>query len=471
MSLLSFQFLFIIIVSLIVRALKLPSAAKKTALFILSIIFAESFLSSADCILLFVFVITGYFYIKLLLNYKNINTILVLFFYSSLILFYLILKGHVFNLVSPAIELTGLSYIIFRIIHLMVYVSEEKPVKLTFFDYLLFLFSFPHFISGPVQNYQEFTRSLRDEFDENTANWESIFFRMSWGFIKIFFLSYFFTNTANLLLNTKSESNELIFELLISSIAYVFAIYLNFSGYMDIMISTAKIWGIKLPENFNEPFLAEDFMDFWRRWHITVSNWFKDYVFTPFFKLTITKLKIRNIIGHTFLAVFCLSISFFIMGLWHGIGLHFAIHGLLLAIGVSFNVLKNFYSRNRNSSFPHRSWLRRLLSRALTLAYFTFCLLWFKYDYLFLNSTIWKNLNLSQTFLYLIFLFLIWIIIHTLYDLIKLFYSILSEGWLRIAPNFRIVLMPIFISFFIYTCILFSLQQNYIPMDIIYRRF
>ena len=121
------------------------------------------------------------------------------------------------------------------------------------------------------------------------------------------------------------------------AIVYPFFLYANFSGYIDIVIALARLMRVKLPENFDRPFAASSVLDFWNRWHITLSNWLKTYVYNPLL-LTLMR-RISSLALQPFLGVFCFFVTFFLIGVWHGRTSEFVIFGVLTGGGISINKL------------------------------------------------------------------------------------------------------------------------------------
>jgi alginate O-acetyltransferase complex protein AlgI len=127
-------------------------------------------------------------------------------------------------------------------------------------------------------------------------------------------------------------------------LAYTIQIYFDFSGYTDIAIGLGKIIGIRLPENFNYPYIAESVTDFWRRWHITLSTWFREYVFFPL------ERKRWALLGRQV----NILIVFLLTGLWHGFGTTFIIWGLLHGLAIAIEtVVGNFYLNKIPRLFRH----------------------------------------------------------------------------------------------------------------------
>lgn len=118
---------------------------------------------------------------------------------------------------------------------------------------------------------------------------------------------------------------------------YPIALYVNFSGYTDVVIGAARFLRLEMPENFNKPFSARGFLEFWNRWHMSLSNWFKTYVYSPLLLALMRKFPSRAI--EPLLGVLAYFVTFFLVGMWHGQTPMFVILGLLMGLGVSGNKL------------------------------------------------------------------------------------------------------------------------------------
>ena len=118
---------------------------------------------------------------------------------------------------------------------------------------------------------------------------------------------------------------------------YTVYLYFNFSGYMDIVIGVARFLRFHLPENFNRPFFADNFIEFWARWHITLSTWLKTYVYNPLLIILMRRYPSPNL--ESFFAVIAYFVTFFLVGVWHGQTSEFIVFGALQGLGVSVNKL------------------------------------------------------------------------------------------------------------------------------------
>ncbi len=112
---------------------------------------------------------------------------------------------------------------------------------------------------------------------------------------------------------------------------------MNFSGYMDLVIGIGRLMGFRLPENFNKPYLSSNFLDLWSRWHITLSEWFKTYVFNPVLRAGATRITSRAMVPY--LAAAAYFVTFFLLGVWHGTNYLYVVLGVCLGLGASVNKL------------------------------------------------------------------------------------------------------------------------------------
>jgi D-alanyl-lipoteichoic acid acyltransferase DltB (MBOAT superfamily) len=239
----------------------------------------------------------------------------------------------------------GLSYILFRVLHLLIDARDgEVPARISPLVFLNYTCNFLCFVSGPIQRYQQFLandRAALPELDE-----DRVFLalrRIITGYVKLIIVSgfaeFFFTRFHQQLLAASASANHanLVFLYTIAAILYAVYLYYNFSGYMDIVIGIGKFLGQDLPENFNRPFLARDFLEFWTRWHMTLSEWFKTYLFNPLMQALMTRFRQPALMPYLGVAAF--FVTFLVMGLWHGTTAIFLIYGLLMGAGASITRL------------------------------------------------------------------------------------------------------------------------------------
>lgn len=187
--------------------------------------------------------------------------------------------------------------------------SERSPLSLA-----LYFTAFPKFLQGPLTRY-EAALPQKPSWDDCECGCE----RFVLGLGKKLLLASAFANAAKTLLDGGSISCAGAW---LGSIFYALEIYFDFSGYTDMAIGIGKIFGLTLPENFDLPYLARSVTDFWRRWHITLSRWFRDYIYIPLGGNR--KGLARQLLN--------LLIVWSLTGLWHGAGVNFVLWGLYYAV-------------------------------------------------------------------------------------------------------------------------------------------
>lgn len=195
-----------------------------------------------------------------------------------------------------------------------VYLGHVKATR-RFIDYWTFITFFPHLIAGPIIRYVD----LKAQLESRNHNWKNVYDgseRFFYGLGKKVILANPLGYYADQFFSLDSFKIDSTLAW-IMAICYSLQIYFDFSGYSDMAIGLSRIFGIQLPENFNYPYTSQSIKEFWRRWHITLSQWFRDYLYIPLGGNR--KGTIREYIN--------LLIVFFLCGLWHGASLNFIIWG------------------------------------------------------------------------------------------------------------------------------------------------
>ena len=208
--------------------------------------------------------------------------------------------------------------------------SYEGLVKEKFFlDYMLFVTFFPQLIAGPIVHHKEMMPQFIS-VKNKVKNYNNIalgIFIFSIGLFKKVVVADSFAVWATAGFDTATTLN--LFEAWATSISYTFQLYFDFSGYSDMAIGAALLFNITLPRNFNSPYKATGMIDFWKRWHMTLTSFITTYIYTPiirsFNKLTFQKAMLATLI------------AFIISGLWHGASWMFVIFGGLNGIGIVVN--------------------------------------------------------------------------------------------------------------------------------------
>lgn len=234
----------------------------------------------------------------------------------------------------------GISFFTFHKISYVVdvYRGVSAPAR-SLIDYLLYITFFPQLIAGPIIRYHDIDRQIESRQVDATLFYEGIS-RFIIGLCKKILIADVLAGPAHALFaNTNQPFSPT--DAWVGVICYAFQIYFDFSGYSDMAIGLALMFGFRFMENFNHPYAATSFTDFWRRWHISLSRWMRDYLYLPLGGNRVSEFR----------AYLNLWIVFLVSGLWHGASYNFilwgAYHGLFLSLdkllakrAVSFRLLR-----------------------------------------------------------------------------------------------------------------------------------
>jgi alginate O-acetyltransferase complex protein AlgI len=255
----------------------------------------------------------------------------------------------------------GLSYVI------DIYKGRIKPER-NFIDYSLFVSFFPLLVAGPIERATHLLPQIKKKRTFNYLQAVDGLRQILWGLFKKVVIADNCAEYANLVFN--HSQNYSGSSLLLGALMFTFQIYCDFSGYSDIALGTARLLGIDLLRNFAFPYFSRDIAEFWRRWHISLSSWFKDYLYIP---LGGSKGGLWMRVRNTF-------IIFIVSGFWHGANWTFLIWGALNALFIMPSII---FSTNRTNMdivakgriFPS---LRDLISIIVTFALTVFAWIFFR---------------------------------------------------------------------------------------------
>ena len=231
----------------------------------------------------------------------------------------------------------GISFFTFQTMSysIDVYRSSVVPER-NFFYFTTYVSMFPQLIAGPIVRYETISKELYKR-DINFNNFSDGLLRFMQGLFKKVLIA----NNIGYLWTTLSSMESLsIASAWLGIIAYTFQIYFDFSAYSDMAIGMGKMLGFNYLDNFNYPYISKSVTEFWRRWHISLSSWFKDYVYIPLGGSKCSRIKhIRNI-----LIVWCLT------GIWHGASYNFMLWGLYYGIIL---IIEKFFLKGFLSKLPN----------------------------------------------------------------------------------------------------------------------
>jgi len=262
----------------------------------------------------------------------------------------------------------GLSFHTFQSLSYVIEVYRGKQKAEHHFGiYALYVMFFPQLVAGPIERPQNMLHQFHDikTFDYMSA--VSGLRQILYGLFKKVFIADRLAIIVNQVYNSPTNFHGL--PLIVSTVFFAFQIYCDFSGYSDIAIGSAKIMGFKLMDNFDRPYFSKSLGEFWRKWHISLSTWFKDYLYIPLGGNRVSRIKwIRNII-----------ITFTVSGLWHGANWTYLIWGMLHGV---FMVIESLVVAALNKYMMVASaTLRCFLDRVKTFgvfAFVSFCWIFFR---------------------------------------------------------------------------------------------
>lgn len=267
------------------------------------------------------------------------------FKYADFILFNLNYLGTEFSLLHIILPL-GISFFTFTQIAFLVDSFKQGVKEYSLLNYMLFVTYFPHLLAGPILHHAEMMPQFINRWNLG-LRWSNVsrgLFLFSIGLFKKVIIADTFAIWANEGFDIATELN--FFEAWATSLSYTFQLYFDFSGYTDMAIGISLLFNIKLPINFNSPYKALNIQDFWRRWHITLSRFLRDYIYIP-----LGGNRVNTLQQH-----FNFLIVFLVGGFWHGAAWTFCIWGLLHGIAI---ILHSVW---KNSKFKMPSWLAWIIT-------------------------------------------------------------------------------------------------------------
>ena len=225
----------------------------------------------------------------------------------------------------------GISFITFqKLAYTLDVYKKQQPVFAKLQDFALFIFMFPQMLSGPIVRPGQISGQITDRKSQENIDYRLTgFIRFMIGLAKKVLIADVLGTTVNEIfaLGPNELSGGIAW---IGAIAYTFQIYFDFSGYSDMAIGLARMLGFRLPENFNFPYVSQSITEFWRRWHITLSMWFRDYIFLPLAYATSRKLPRERYLGlraDKVIYLVATTVTFLLCGFWHGAAWTFIVWG------------------------------------------------------------------------------------------------------------------------------------------------
>ena len=342
MALNSWQFL--LLAATAVALLPVTRGWSRTGIFLaLNLAFVSSYWGTAALPIGIGFLLLGYTAVRFV---RGRGTAALVSSLTALTAVFVVLRGYGFDdttlfraVGANVIALAGVSFLFFKMVHVVVDVSSGTIPHVPFARYLNYCLNFTTVLMGPIQRFQDFatqwdgrdaTSPLAFEQAVDATN------RVLRGFLKAFVLAPYLAPYAlapGLAIDSLSAG-----EALLRIYTFYIFLYLDFSGYCDIVIGIGSLMGIRPPENFDFPFLARNVSAYWLRVHRSLTQWLTDYIFTPSYTWT---LRARGLARHGFLALAaCLLLTMLVAGVWHGTTANFAVFGIIH--GVALVVMRGY---------------------------------------------------------------------------------------------------------------------------------
>ncbi|MCY7060706.1 Peptidoglycan O-acetyltransferase [Streptococcus sp. BCA20] len=341
-------FLLLFVVLLIGFVVNFFEKRKDYYILVLSLLFAGAIYgkSRAMMVYLLAFVVYQYFLVFLAqrIEAKRLKPLVFLSILPLVI-------NKVFALTSlHLLAFIGISYMSFKTIQIMLEISDGLiKEKVSVKDYLQFLLFFPTVSAGPIDRSRRFLKEInevmpRKEYLELAGDGV---YRIVLGLLyKVVLSTYVYQ-----MLLTLSNTGTVVYSI---KYMYLYTLYLffDFAGYSLMAVGSSNILGIQTPMNFNKPFLSVDIKDFWTRWHITLSTWLRDFVFSRVLMQVIRKKWFKNRLHN---ATYAYMVNMLVMGFWHGLSVSYIVygfyHGVLMAGFEVYQKKSNFYKKNKNKNW------------------------------------------------------------------------------------------------------------------------
>jgi alginate O-acetyltransferase complex protein AlgI len=276
---------------------------------------------------------------------------------------------HLSPLVLTVILPVGISFYTFHGLSYVIDIYKDRiKAEKNFIDYAVFVSFFPLLVAGPIERATHLLPQIQRKrifsYDQAVDGLKQIL----WGLFKKMVIADNCAMFANQIFNNSTHYSGST--LVLGALFFTFQIYCDFSGYSDIALGTARLFGIELLRNFSYPYFSRDIAEFWRRWHISLSTWFRDYLYIP----------LGGSSGGNWMRIRNTLIIFLVSGFWHGANWTFIAWGLLNAIFIMPSILLKTNRRNVDIVAQGRLWpnFKELVSMIITFALTVFAWIFFR---------------------------------------------------------------------------------------------
>ena len=245
-------------------------------------------------------------------------------------------------------QFTGISYLTFRVVQIIIELYDGTIEEVKFFDFTAFLIFFPTFSCGPIDRSRRFLEDYHNvpERREYLERFGIGLQKLVLGAAYKFVFADFFYQIMNQFMNRTAG------DMVCYAYSYGFYMFFDFAGYSLMAVGTGYMLGICVPDNFKKPFISRDMKEFWARWHISLSEWFRDFVFSRFMMLSMHKKWFKSRLNG---AAAGFLINMLVMGVWHGLTVHYILyglyHGILLAVTEIYQKKSKFYKKYKKKTW------------------------------------------------------------------------------------------------------------------------
>ncbi|MGN4447140.1 D-alanyl-lipoteichoic acid biosynthesis protein DltB [Bacillus cereus group sp. MYBK79-1] len=250
----------------------------------------------------------------------------------------------------------GMSYVTFRAVQMVFEVRDGLIKELSFFNFWEFVLFFPAISTGPIDRYRRFQKDIQKP--PSAEEYQNLLYtglnRIFQGFLYKFIIAYLIKQY---FMDPAFAQQDTILSNMVYMYSYSLYLFFDFAGYSSFVIGVSYMMGIKTPENFNKPFISRNIKDFWNRWHMSLSFWFRDFIYMRFVFFATKKKLIKNRYTISYIGAF---LNFFIMGIWHITGEHvyqYIIYGLYhAALFILFDIFERKNKKHKfwpNNKFTH----------------------------------------------------------------------------------------------------------------------
>ena len=341
-------FLLLFVVLLIGFVVNFFEKRKDYYILVLSLLFAGAIYGKSRAMIVYLisFVTYQYFlvFIAQRIETKRLKPLVFLSIFPLVI-------NKVFALTSlHLLAFIGISYMSFKTIQIMLEISDGLiKEKISVKDYLQFLLFFPTVSAGPIDRSRRFLKEINEVMPrkEYLGLAGDGIYRIVLGLLyKVVLSTYVYQ-----MLLTLNNTGTVVYSI---KYMYLYTLYLffDFAGYSLMAVGSSNILGIQTPMNFNKPFLSVDIKDFWTRWHITLSTWLRDFVFSRVLMQVIRKKWFKNRLHN---ATYAYMVNMLVMGFWHGLSVSYIVygfyHGVLMAGFEVYQKKSTFYKKNKNKNW------------------------------------------------------------------------------------------------------------------------